>query len=355
MKPNVLCKKLDPMIHKEEWKKLRQGGLGGSDAGAICGVNPYKSGLEVFYEKIGELPAKEDNEAMEWGRTLEPIIAEKFAKQSALEIIPEVYLNCPVISDNALPFTVIDPEDIYCSPIHPFMFANPDRIIFHPAIGTGILEIKTSNEYNYSDWMEGNLPKSYVLQIHHYMYVMDCSYAIIAALIGGNKFRTFFIKRDEDLINTMLSEEEDFWSRVEEWKRLEGISSVIPSDDPNCVELNSKMDSLLPSLRYGENAERLIKSLYPTAQADTITDLSHMLTDAEHYLNYHKAEAEAKKLKDFYKQKLQLAMGENESASIGEFTAKFSTVNKGEYTVKATTYRTFALKEPKTKNLREVK
>ena len=29
-------------LGKKEWLKYRKGGIGGSDAGAICGLNPYR-------------------------------------------------------------------------------------------------------------------------------------------------------------------------------------------------------------------------------------------------------------------------------------------------------------------------
>ena len=30
-------------LSREEWLKMRKEGLGGSDAGAVCGLNPYAS------------------------------------------------------------------------------------------------------------------------------------------------------------------------------------------------------------------------------------------------------------------------------------------------------------------------
>ena len=31
-----------------DWLKMRKTGIGGSDAGAICGLNPYASAMSVF-------------------------------------------------------------------------------------------------------------------------------------------------------------------------------------------------------------------------------------------------------------------------------------------------------------------
>lgn len=37
-------------VDTEGWLCLRKSGIGGSDAGAICGVNPYSSAMKVFQD-----------------------------------------------------------------------------------------------------------------------------------------------------------------------------------------------------------------------------------------------------------------------------------------------------------------
>ena len=36
---------------REEWLRLRKNGIGGSDAGAVCGLNPYSSPMNVYRDK----------------------------------------------------------------------------------------------------------------------------------------------------------------------------------------------------------------------------------------------------------------------------------------------------------------
>ena len=50
---------------------LRPHYLNASEVGAAAGVDPHKSRLALHCEKTGELPAQEDNEAMQRGRWLE--------------------------------------------------------------------------------------------------------------------------------------------------------------------------------------------------------------------------------------------------------------------------------------------
>ena len=69
-----------------QWLKMRKTGIGGSDAGAICGLNPYASVMSVFYDKITEEPGAEDNEAMRQGRELEDYVAKRFCEASALKV-----------------------------------------------------------------------------------------------------------------------------------------------------------------------------------------------------------------------------------------------------------------------------
>ncbi len=62
-------------LSREEWLKMRKTGIGGSDAGAICGLNPYSSPMSVYQDKITDEISQEDNEAMRQGRDLEDYVA----------------------------------------------------------------------------------------------------------------------------------------------------------------------------------------------------------------------------------------------------------------------------------------
>ena len=49
--PFVLCSTAG--MSNEEWLVWRTHGIGGSDAGTVLGVNPYKTKRELFFEKTG--------------------------------------------------------------------------------------------------------------------------------------------------------------------------------------------------------------------------------------------------------------------------------------------------------------
>ena len=69
-----------------KWLCLRKTGIGGSDAGAICGVNPYSSAMKVFRDKTGEVAEEQDNEAIRIGHDLEDYVAKRFMEATGLKV-----------------------------------------------------------------------------------------------------------------------------------------------------------------------------------------------------------------------------------------------------------------------------
>lgn len=65
-------------ISYEEWLRYRKFGIGGSDAGAICGLNPYRTAIQVYFDKTSDAVEDTDNEAMRQGRDLEDYVAQRF-------------------------------------------------------------------------------------------------------------------------------------------------------------------------------------------------------------------------------------------------------------------------------------
>ena len=43
----------------EEWLEFRKTGIGGSDASVVCGINRYKTPIELWMEKLNNLPPQE--------------------------------------------------------------------------------------------------------------------------------------------------------------------------------------------------------------------------------------------------------------------------------------------------------
>lgn len=83
---NIIAKTKN--MEKQEWLMLRKNGIGGSEAGAVCGLNPYVSPLEVYVSKTCEGTCEEipDNEAMREGRDFEDYVAKRFMEASGLKV-----------------------------------------------------------------------------------------------------------------------------------------------------------------------------------------------------------------------------------------------------------------------------
>ncbi|MBD5168950.1 MAG: hypothetical protein HDT20_02315 [Oscillibacter sp.] len=177
-----------------DWLELRKHGIGGSDASVVCGISRYKSPVELWMNKTGQLPDQEAGEAAYWGTQLEPFVRAEFTKRTGIEVR-----------------TV---NQLLQSEEHPFMLANLDGICEVPDVGTCIFEAKTTSAYKAGEW-EDTIPDKYALQLAHYLAVTGYAGAYIAVLIGGNSFKWKFVERDEELISMLIELESAFWDHVQ--------------------------------------------------------------------------------------------------------------------------------------------
>ncbi len=69
-----------------DWLEHRKLGIGGSDASVVCGINRYKSPVELWLEKTGQIPAQEAGETAYWGTQLEGIVRAEFTKRTGIEV-----------------------------------------------------------------------------------------------------------------------------------------------------------------------------------------------------------------------------------------------------------------------------
>ena len=178
-----------------DWLEYRKQGIGGSDASVVCGINRYKSPVELWMEKTNQLPHQEAGEAAYWGTQLEPFVRAEFTKRTGIEVSRR--------------------NELLQSEEHPFMLANLDGICEVPDVGPCIFEAKTASAYKVGEW-EDAIPDEYALQLAHYMAVTGYTGAYIAVLIGGNTFKWKFIERDEELISMLIQLETDFWNHVQD-------------------------------------------------------------------------------------------------------------------------------------------
>ena len=175
-------------LDKKEWLKYRKQGIGGSDAGAVCGLNPYRTAMQVYQDKISEEIEEIDNEAMRQGREFEDYVARRFTEATGKK----------VRRANAM----------FYQEKYPFMLADVDRMVVGENAG---LECKTASPYTTEQWENGKIPLSYQIQCLHYMAVCNADAWYIAVLIYGREFKYYRMERDEEMIADLIRIEQNFW------------------------------------------------------------------------------------------------------------------------------------------------
>lgn len=193
----MILNRLTSQNDQEEWLRIRKSYLTGTDAGAVCGMNPYKSAMQVYLDKTGPDIEVTDNEAMRLGRDLEDYVAGRFAEATGKK----------VRKSNAM----------YVSDSHPFMMANVDRLVVGERAG---LECKTASPYTADRWKDGRVPEWYYLQCQHYMKVLEMDGWYLAVLIFGKGFQYTYLERDEEMLNDLVSIEKNFWENYIQAKVL---------------------------------------------------------------------------------------------------------------------------------------
>ena len=176
-------------LPKEDWLRYRKCGITGTDAGAILGLNPYRSAFQVYHDKISDTIENIDNEAMRQGRDLEDYVAQRFSEETG--------------------FKVRRANAIYQSEEHPLLLADFDRLIVGQKAG---LECKTVSPFSADKWADGKIPAHYLAQVDHYLAVsgFDCWY--VAALIFGRELVIHKIVTDKQVLSDLIDEEERFWT-----------------------------------------------------------------------------------------------------------------------------------------------
>lgn len=170
----------------------RQNYIGGSDVGAIFGINPWKSKYALWCEKTGKISGEiPDNDAMKTGRDLEEYVAKRFTEATGKK----------VHRDNHR----------YTLKEYPFMVGHIDRRIVGE---NAILECKTANSFQNSAYESGKFPDHYYAQCQHYMAVTGADRVYLGVLCFPHFYWTYY-DRDEAEIEALIVAEAEFWDLVQ--------------------------------------------------------------------------------------------------------------------------------------------
>lgn len=209
---------------EQAWLDWRKQKITASDAAPIMGVSPRDSAFSLMQKKRGLIDDTPDidPELLYWGTALEEAIAQRYAKLTGNFVVPRDY-RCEYVGQENVD--------------RPWQACTVDRFLVDPSKGRGVLEIKTAQSFLAWNWGKSEsaltddekeqhgdedtrVPLYVQLQVQHQLAVTGLSWASVAVLIGGCKFRYYDLDRDDEMIAILNDTERrwwDCWQDGEEW------------------------------------------------------------------------------------------------------------------------------------------
>ncbi len=195
---------------ESEWLMHRDR-IGGSDASAVVGLNPYKTNQDLWREKTGRKQAANisDKPYVIYGHQAEPHLRAMFALDYP-EYQVEYYENNMILNTD-----------------YPWAHASLDGELIDQDGRRGILEIKTSSilqSMQKEKWRD-MIPDNYYIQVLHYLMVTGYEFAVLVAQLKYDfkgdvvkQTRHYFMEREElqDDIEYLAAAERDFWEMIKE-------------------------------------------------------------------------------------------------------------------------------------------
>ena len=253
----------------------RRQGLGGSDIAAVFGLSPFKSPVQLWAEKRGlvEPPAGVAALHLRLGQHLEPFIAAEFERQTGLKTHSHL--------------------EALVHPAHPMFYGHIDRFVTEPGApawdgagrvcATTLLECKSAHAFAHDQWGEAGsdqMPAAYLLQVVWYLAITGCSRAVVAVLLGNQRFACYEVLRDRALEGLVLDRCKRFWEEhvlagvPPEPSREEDLRLIFPKDAPDaCLEAD---DALCEALERYRNLLGAIREQEGRAEALKLTVLTAM-------------------------------------------------------------------------------
>lgn len=197
----------------------RSAWIGGSDIGAIVGVSPWATPLDVYYSKVGWPDGVEpDVDATKQkifarGRRLEPIIREMAQDEFGLVVTKISTDERPNrYTDEVVPYFAaeIDFEAIVTPRLHETWPQTSDI-----PIGTCVnCEVKTSHQFaqsKFGEWGSDEVPFTYAAQALWGLGVTGRRHCLFFVLSGMDNLLPYRVDYDEELIASLRKKGREFW------------------------------------------------------------------------------------------------------------------------------------------------
>jgi putative phage-type endonuclease len=289
-------------MDRDQWLELRRKSIGATDSAAILGMNPWKTAVEVYSEKLSGYDDPEDNAIlrMELGLAMEPVLADLYTKETGRVLRQSNHIN-------------YHPEYSYIS-------CNLDRVVRGEK---RIVELKTGAILNDEDAIERRR-LTYWVQVQHQMAVMGYDKADVFGLYYGmsnQKTDLLEVERDDNFIDKeLIPGLVNFWENH--------IQKRIP-----------------PPAQKRED----IDALYPERDPDKSVEFDNSIIQSR--ARYHEITAQVEALKTEKDQIKLSIMNKMEDAKQavhnGEVIASCSIVSVPEKTVSGYTFTRFTMRKEK--------
>ena len=253
----------------DKQKEQRLNTLGGSDTGALLGVNPYKSRYDLWDEKVNQVDNFIPNLNVDLGNALESMILAHYKELYSLDDA-SYKTNVPHLTHKK----------------YKYMAANLDAIDLKNNV---IVEAKFSKATSlWAEEREGYALASDVqphiyAQIMHYMIVTGLREAVVIVLLDGFKleYRSYRFKYDASYCLNLKLKELEFWGYVQRQEpppamtKYEVEKIYVPEED-KAITANSDQLALVDD--YGNLSEEL-KSLQKKKK-ELVDKIALSLTDS---------------------------------------------------------------------------
>ena len=270
-----------------EQLELRRQGVTATDISALCGLNPYKSAMAVYLDKIGEPIEREDSEAMYWGNALEGSILQRYAldmeEEEGASSKRTVQGHEGTLQANVRSWAMCTPDAFVCR----WPLAEPQERLWG-------IELKTAGAAEQvKRWGRGGdqVPYEYLCQCAWSMAVCELprwDIAVLLATYHGLEYRQYTLTRDLDLERDLIKVGRDF--------HYINVAQRIPPHPDGSL-----------------SSARAIRRLYPedntpiAPATDTADELAHDLWIANQ--DYADANTERERLRQELMGEIQFAEG----------------------------------------------
>lgn len=239
--------------------------IGASDSATILGLNKWKSKRRLFLHLVGAYSKFDISPRTLYGHLAEPLIAKYWSSYNHDEDIRLYNTQHGIVERK------IKKADYFVTnSVYPNFFASQDYINvgkqYSPFTGEAYKvntghEFKTVDPFYYKmkDWETG-ITASYYCQCQHQMLVTNTDVVVFHVLTGSD-YHVREVYRDQDFIDNMVSEVNNFVNQVN-LAKIFYISAQLETDPLIKHNLQNQYEELLPENEELDDSVKLSNELH---------------------------------------------------------------------------------------------